>query len=423
MEIKTNSLDKSKQEVEFELSYQDLTPFFDKALIKYRDKAIISGFRKGKAPLSMIKRLYGDAIEHGSLEDIANDVFKDYLKNNNINPLGEGALVDINYEPKQKFTFKVQFETKPEINDLKYKDFEAIKTIYPVDDHIVDDEIYYLRSKHCTYEDAEEAKDDNSVITADIHKLDDNGLEIIGEHEKDVKFYLDDKQMNKELKEQIKTYKLNEEKILTIHNNDKVERYRGKATKIQKVVLPELNEEFYKKVSKKEVKDENQFRELIKEDLERIYENMTEQDVKNNIISELIKLNDIPVPDVLVTNILDSYIEDMKKKNPKRELPPDFDENEFRKTKRSDAILQVKWYLIRDKIIELEKLEVTLEDLEPIIKTDSEKYGIEQDKIRKIYETNPDVRHRILDDKVMDFLLKNAKIKEVIHKHEHNITT
>lgn len=422
MEFKTNKLDKCNQEVEFDLTYSDLTPYFDKALKQYRDKATIQGFRKGKAPLSLLKKMYGEAVEYGALEQIANDVFKDYLKNNNINPLGEGVLLDIKYDPQQALKFKVQYETKPEIENLKYKDFEVTKIIYPVDDHIIDDEIYYLRSKNCTYEIASEALDEDYLITLDVHKLDENEIEIIGQHEKDVKFYLNDAQLGKELKEQLKSFKVNEEKILRIRNNDKTEKYRAKATKIEKIILPDLNDDFYKKVSKKDVKDENEFRQFIKEDLERIYKNMSEQDLKNNVISELIKLNDIEVPNVLVENILDSYIEEVKRQNAKRELPLDFNIEEYRKTRKADAILQVKWYLIRDKIIELEKLEVSGEDLKSVIKADSEKYGIEEEKLKKLYEKNRDVSYRILDDKVMDLLESNARIKESIHKHEHKIT-
>jgi trigger factor len=112
----------------------------------------------------------------------------------------------------------------------------------------------------------------------------------------------------------------------------------------------------------------------------------------------------------------------MKRQNPKRELPADFNEEEYRKTRRTDAILQVKWFLIKDKIAETEKLEVTNEDLEPLIKSDAEKYGMDVEKIKKIYENNTDVKYRVLEDKVMDLLVKNAKVKETVHKHEHNIT-
>src|SRR5207245_1147497 len=100
VEFKLNVIDKTKQEVEFEIPYADLAPYFEKSYKKYQKKAAIPGFRKGKAPLPMLKRMYGEMIEQGSLEDVANDVFRDYLKENHVHPVSEGALTDLNFEPK-----------------------------------------------------------------------------------------------------------------------------------------------------------------------------------------------------------------------------------------------------------------------------------------------------------------------------------
>lgn len=424
MEIKTNSIDKVKQEVEFDIPYSELTPHFDKALVKYKNKVNIPGFRKGKAPVSMIKKMYGDMIEQGSLEDVANDVFKEYLKNNNVPILGEGVLVDMDYQPKETFKFKITYEVNPEFEVTAYKGFDVTKTIYPVNDHTIDDEIQYLRSKHSTYEETQKAEDNEHVLTLDIQKLDDAGTPIIGQHEKDMKFYLSDDHMNKDLKNQLMGFSVGEERLLIIpvEGQEKPEKYQAAAMKIEKVVLPEMTSEFFKKVYKEDIKDEAEFRNKIKEELEKIYFNMQEQELKNNIINELVKLNDVPVPDVLVDNVLNNNIEEIKNQNPKRELPKDFNEEEYRKTRRADAILQVKWYMIRDKIIELEKIEVTDADIEPLVEEDSKKYSIPADKLRNIYKENAEVKYRLLDKKLMDFLIQNANIKEVVHTHEHKIT-
>jgi FKBP-type peptidyl-prolyl cis-trans isomerase (trigger factor) len=120
---------------------------------------------------------------------------------------------------------------------------------------------------------------------------------------------------------------------------------------------------------------------------------------------------------------LKSYIDDIKSQSPKRELPADFNEDEYKKTRRVDAILQVKWYLIRDKIEALEKIEVTDKDMEPLIEADSKKYNIPAEKLKKVYENNSDIKFRILDNKILDFLIRNSKIKETVHKHEHKIKT
>jgi trigger factor len=419
MEVKTNKINDVKQEVEFEVSYADLAPHFEKAYKKFQRKAEIPGFRKGKAPVSILKRKYGEMIEQGSLEDVANDVFRDYLKDNHVHPLGEGSLVDMDYQPQSLLTFKVRFEVKPEINLAEYKGVEVNKTVYRIDDKMIEDEIKYLRSKHVTYEDAQKAEGSENVVTLDVQKLDDTGVELIGQSDKDVRFYLNDPQINKEFKEQLDQITPGEERILMLNSpnpedNGKIEKYKVHCIKIEKIIFPELNEEFFKKTYNDDsIKTIQDFRTKVKTDLEGIYKNISDQELRNNIVNELIKLNDVPVPDTLVENILDSYIEDTKNQNPKRQLPKEFDTEEFRKTKRVDAILQVKWYLIRDKIIVAEKIEVSDDDLLPVIEADAKKYNLPVDKIRSVYEKNPDVKYRILDDKLMKFLIDNAKVKEV----------
>lgn len=422
MEFKVNKIDAVKQEVEFELTYADLAPHFEKAFQKYQKKAEIPGFRKGKAPVSMIKRMYGDMIEQASLEDVANDVYKNYLDENKVQPLGEAQMVDMDYEAKQIFKFKIKYETRPDFELAEYKGVEVNRTIHNVDEKMIDDEVKYLQSKHVTYEEAPKADGDEFTITMDVQKLDDAGIEIIGQGDKDVRFYLNDPQINKEFKEQLEEVAVGEERILNLpaQEEGKTEKYKVLCKKVEKVVFPELNEEFFKNIYKdEEIKSIEAFREKVKNDLEGIYKNIGDQEIRNNIVNELIKLNDITAPDALVENILNSYIEDVKNQNPKRQLPKEFDEEEYRKQKRVDAILQVKWYLIRDKIIEAEKMEVTDKDIEPVIEADAKKYNLPVDKIKSVYENNPDVKYRVLDDKLMNFLIENAKIKDV-EKHDHS---
>ncbi len=421
MEFKINKIDAVKQEVEFELSYSDLAPFFEKAFAKYQKKAEISGFRKGKAPVSMIKRMYGEMIEQASLEDVANDIYKKYLDENHVHPLGEAQMVDMDYEPKQVFKFKIKYEVKPEFELADYKGIELNRTVHAITENTIDEEVKYIQSKHVTHVEAEKADDDEYTITMDVQKLDETGTEIIGQSDKDVRFYLNDPQINKEFKEQIEQISVGDERVLILPGQEEgnIEKYKVTCKKVEKVVFPELNEEFFKLVFRdEEFKTVEEFREKVKKDLEGMFRNISEQEVRNNIVSELIKVNDITAPDTLVENILNSYVEDMKNQNPKRQLPPDFDEEEYRNSKRVEAILQVKWYLIRDKIIELEKMEVTDKDLEPIIEADAKKYNLPVDKIKTVYENNPDVKYRVLDDKLMTFLLDNAKITDIERKDE-----
>jgi trigger factor len=421
MEIKTNKIDNVKHEVEFELNYSDLQPYFEKQYKKYQKTASIDGFRKGKAPLFLIKQRYGTLIEKSSLEDIANDVYKEYLENEKINPVGNAELIDIDYEDKQSFKFKVKYEILPKFELAEYKGLEVNKTIYEVDDKIIDEEIKYLQHKHNTFEDTNQAEDNEYVITADIQILDDTGVELIGQTDKDVQFYLNDPQLNKEFISQLESISVGEQRILNIpsEDNTKTEKYKITCKKIQKVILPELNEEFFKKLYPAEdIKSLDDLKNKIKGNLENLYKDISERELENNIIDEIIRLNDITVPDALANHILDSNIEEIKNRNPKRKLPDDFNEVEYRKEKKVDAVLQVKWLLIRDKIIEKENINVNDSDYEEIIEHDAKKYNLPQDKLRNIYLKNNELKNKLLENKLLKFLKENAIIKEVKKKQE-----
>ncbi len=72
MELKINQLSDSQQEIEVSLEYNEITAEIDEAYQEERKNITIDGFRKGKAPMGMVKKLYGEAIEYKASENIAN---------------------------------------------------------------------------------------------------------------------------------------------------------------------------------------------------------------------------------------------------------------------------------------------------------------------------------------------------------------
>jgi trigger factor len=75
VEVTIQDLSEVSREVEIKATPEELQPHFNKAYADYRKKVEIRGFRKGKAPVDIVKKLYGDLIEHDSLESIAPQIF------------------------------------------------------------------------------------------------------------------------------------------------------------------------------------------------------------------------------------------------------------------------------------------------------------------------------------------------------------
>lgn len=431
METNIKELEGCKREFEAVLGYDELTPYFDKAIEEYRQKAVIPGFRKGKAPAGMIKKRFGEAIEYNALEDIANEVFSKYMIDNKVDMIGHGKMTDMDYESKDKFTFKVEFEVKPEIKLDNYMGFELTKKKYTIDDSLVDEEVNYHKLNNAELAMDAQATDDDFVVTADVQVLDEGGNIIIGQGQKDVKLFLGNKELLPEFKSALEGIKEGEDRVITTKTKSGDEqKVQLTATKVEKMIYPELNEELFKKVTgKDDIKTEEEFRAEIKSELEKIYNSNADRQMENELISEVVKNNDISVPDTFVNAIMKSILEDYKKQLPKNYELTNEQLEEFSKSRRADAIFQAKWYLIREKIAEMENLEAGEEDFMKLAEENASRFNIPADKLVEVYKENSDIKSNIITRKVLEFLEKNAKITEEeevkkfephAHDHEHD---
>jgi len=414
LETNFKDIDNVKKELEFILSYDELKPHFDKALLKYRNKATIPGFRKGKAPLDMVKKIVGDSVEYSSLEDIANEVFKNHIVDNDIDIINVGSITDFNYEPKLRFQFKIEFEVKPEINLEQYKGLELKRKKYKIQDKIIDEEINYHKLQLSSLEIDGEALDDEYLVTLDMQNLDDKGNIIVGESQKDLKIYLGNKNIEKDFYHGLQHIKENESRVIDTKNSEgENQKVQVTATKIEKIIFPEMNEEYFKKITgKDDVKTLEDYKNSIRTELEKYYDNITNQSLRNEIINELLKINSVDVPEAFIENILNNMADDFKKKEAGKRKISDEELDEYKKTNRVDAIKQAKWFLIREKIVELEDIKANEDDIKKFAEDIAGKYNMPVDKLVELYAKSPDIKSQIETDKVFNFLIDNAKITD-----------
>ena len=437
MDIKIKDLENCAKEFDAVLTYDELKPHFEKAILKYKNKAAIPGFRKGKAPLGMIKKMYGDSIEYSALEEICNDVFKDYVKEHKIDILEVGSILDMDYKPKEEFKFAVSYEVYPDNKLNDYNGLELTKIKNVIDDTLVDEEIKYHTMRNAGTEIDGQALDENYIVTVDLQNLDEKGNVLEGESQKNIRTFLNNPDIFPEFKEGFKNIKEGETRIIDSKNSKgEPKKVQITCTKVEKVVPPEMNEEFFQKVTGKEdVKTEEEFKAAIKNQLQEIYDNNSKMKLNNDVINEMIKINDFIVPEKYIRVITDSMVENEKKERKNKPGSADLNEEEYRKSQRVSAIKQAKWYLIREKMIEDLKLDISDADYEKKAEGLSKSYNIPIDKVVEYYKTSPDIKMEILNDKVIDLILDKAKIteKETVrskesesqkhdhaHDHDHN---
>ncbi len=418
MEVSITDITDVEKEIQIRATAEELIPHFDQAYRKFQPDIEIRGFRKGKVPLDLVKRLHGETIEYKSLDTIASDMYRRVIEERNIHPIGEPVLVDIDYKRGEALHFKIKYEVKPVFDLREYKGIAVEKIVHRVTDKELEEEILRLRRANGTLDNADTASDDEHIVTTDIQQLDDGGAPLIGKKNADVRLYLADETLAPELREGLRNAGPGAvRRVVVMHDHDgsqHKEPLELAVTKVEKLSLPPLDDAFVRKITKNKVQTVDEFRTSLRTDLEAYWRERTERKLADAIIGEIVRRHDVTVPESLVNGVLDNLIEELKSRTQNKKLPPDFDEGEFRKANRGYAVFQAKWYLIRERIIEAEKIEVGEDDLRMLAEREAAKLGIEKDRLLQYYHSSSTVRDRIVSDKLMAFLAASQKIKETV---------
>lgn len=416
MQVTINTLSDVKQEATIELVHDELQPHFDQAYAKYRAKVELKGFRKGKAPLAMVKKLYGEAIEHEALDDIANTFYHQAMQERNIQPLGRPSMVDMDFKRGERFQFRIEYEVKPPVELKTYKGIAVERLAHTVSDQEVDEEIQQLRKANSTTSPATTVTDDEHIVTADVQELDEAGTPLIGRKSNGVRFYLSDPSLATEIRDALRSAAVGQPVQVTYESThgDHSHTVRLAVTPkaIERVHLPEFDETLVKKVTRDAVTSPDAFKISLRDDLQRYWSERAEAKVADDIASEIVRQHEITVPEAFVEALLDSYIEELRGRSRDRSLPAGFDEKKYREERRTQAVWQAKWMMIKERIAEVESLTVTDEDIDVLATEEAARAGLDKEKLLPHYKKSEAVRDRVLSGKIMGFLKQHARIAE-----------
>ncbi|HTP80242.1 MAG TPA: trigger factor [Bacteroidota bacterium] len=417
MEITVHTLSDVSREIEIRADEADLRPHLEKAYNDFRPKIEVKGFRKGKVPMEMIKKIYGDAIEQDSLQDIATEIYRNVVKEKDLKPIGDPALVDMNYKKGESLSFRIKYDVRPKIELKEYKSVPVEKVVHRVTDEEVEDEILRLRRMNATTENVQAATDSEHIVVVEMQELDEAGVPLIGKKRENVRFYLADEELEEPFKQALKTASVGGEYIVRFEHQhgDHSHKVHSKLTakKVEKVSLPPLDDAFVSKITKEKTKTVEAFREGLRADLIAYWETKMQRQVVNSLTAELLRRHDFQVPESLVRSVLEGLLEEVRNEYPGKQLPENFDVNKFNEQNRAYAIAQSKWVLLREELIKAEKVEATDEDLRKLADEESSKIKIDKERLINYYKTSEQIRERIVGDKLVRMLVDSAKIKEV----------
>jgi trigger factor len=420
VEVNVQSISEVSRTVEITATPEELAPHFEKAYLEYRKKIEIRGFRKGKAPIDIVKKLYGDLIENDSLNDIATELYRKAIKEKELKPIGEPVLVDMDYKHGEPFRCKIQYDVRPEIKIQNYKGIPVEKIVHTITDAEIEKELVRLQRVHATMEEVDAVTNTEHIVTATLQDLDDSGAPIVGRKSENIRFYLADEQLEKPFKDALqKAEKNGEYRVQFEHSHgEHMHTVNTMITvkKVEKVILAALDDALVAKVTKDKFTTVDSLRTSIREDIVSYWKEKTDRQVINSLTAEIIRRHSFQVPESLIRSVLEGLQEEVKNEYPNKKLPDDFNQEKFNEENREYAIYQAKWALLREELIKAENISASDEDLEKLAEEESAKIKIPKERLISYYKTSEQIKDRLIGDKLLKFLIDSAKITEVPEK-------
>ena len=280
----------------------------DKAYLDNRKKFAVNGFRKGKVPKHVLEMYYGKGLFY---EDALNDLFAEHYpailekEKENFTPVGDPAL-SVEEISDEKVVLTATTPVKPDVTIEKYTGIKIEKFEYTVTDADVDKEIDSTRERFAESVDVtDRAAQNGDTVNIDFEgKMD--GVAFDGGSAQGYDLTLGAGQFIAGFEEQVVGMNVGETKDVnvTFPEDYQAENLKGKPAvftvtvhKITGKVLPELNEEFAKKVGSDSV---DAYRAKVRERLEKAAASRSINETENSIITEIAKTASAEIPDAMI---------------------------------------------------------------------------------------------------------------------------
>ncbi|OPX25472.1 MAG: trigger factor [Candidatus Cloacimonas sp. 4484_140] len=406
---KIEKLSDTKRKMSFSVPKDVAQKDYETTLKGFSRYVSLPGFRKGRAPLKTIERMYKDQIKQGFFEDTVPKYYKQALEEldkMDIHPINQGVLEDTDWEPEKDMELSFIFEVNPEIELKEYKNFSVEFEPEKVTKKMIDGELSRLQKSYATISDKDTPSEKGDVINYTTLKFD--GKDITKKEESSYK--IGQEIYGKAFDEALIGAEKGNEIIATVELGPQDEKDKSKkmemvlkVNEVKKVELPELNDDFAKQVgefdSLKTLKDE------IKKDFDEQVSQRNKSQIRSLILQTIIEKNPFEVPESFV----DNYAEDMMKKYTQQQknlnaetLAP------MKKIYKSYAENEIRIYYVMNRLKELEKVEVSDEEIENEIKSSAEKMGMDVEKYKELYKKQID-KEEIKESLISDKIIKNIE--------------
>jgi trigger factor len=414
-----------RRELELEIPAEEVTKKIESVAKEFARVANVPGFRRGKAPISLIRRKFADDIRGEVLQSLVPERVEKAVAEQKLTPVSQPQVDKLDFNEGQPLKFRAVFEVLPEFELGNYQGLEFEMPTMDVTDEDVAKALEETRERAAAFAPVEgRAIQDGDFAQVKLLGTPEGGGDPL--QADSVLCHIGAEETMEPFNANLKGASAGEHKNFDVDYPTeypdpklagKKYHYAVEVLGIKTKKLPELNDEFAKDVSEAGTLDE--LKKKVREGLGHQRDHKHKELLHEKVLAEIVKLHEFPVPEALVEHQMDVRLERVVRSLATQGVDPravNVDWVTLRRRQEERAKDDVKAELIIDRIATAENIDVTDEEVMHELEHMASHGGESAEALRARLTkqgTLDRMKSKLRSDKTLDWLAQNAKIKTV----------
>ena len=408
METNLKEINSYTRQLDITIAWELIQDEYEKEFSRARSSFSMKGFRKGKVPEQIVKKNLGPSIEAHFAEDSINSYYRQALDELKLAPINQASIDNLEFREGLALSFSARFEVNPEIMLPKYQKKFKIKAVrYMAGNEDIEQALTQYQEQHASIKTIESGAETGHFIRGDFNVLDDSGLPIVGSKMENQYIRLGFGLFKEDAEKVFIGAKEGDEVTVSIQNKENTVKYHVKINRVEEQILPDIDDELAKTINEN-TNTLTELKNVIKDELQASLDNDHKELVRKEIIDYFVQNTKVEAPESMVSLYLEQIKDDLEKRN------QPFDEKQMKENYQSHSEWNIKWYLIKDQIIENEALDISDEELDGKIQDTISKNQKNETQIKSFYKQSKNKQQlfsKMLIDKLFARLSEFAKVK------------
>lgn len=427
MQTKQTASEGLKRAYTITITADEIAAKIDGEIKKIAPQVKMPGFRPGKVPANLVKKMHGEAIHDQVVNDAIRDSIDQMIKSEGLRPAMQPAVaLTPGYEQGKDVELQVELEVLPQIDAPSIDGLKLERLMVPVSDEAIEDALKNIAGQNKSYKDAPKTKkaaEGDQLIIDFVGKLD--GVEFEGGKAEDAALVLGSGAFIPGFEDQLVGVKTGDEKTITVTFPEayQAEHLAGKEATFDITVKQvkvetetKIDDEFAKNLGLDSLE---KLQDIMRGQLEQQTAGLTRTQMKRSLLDQLAAGHDFEVPSKMVEAEFDQIWHQLQQEAAKEEDP----EAAMKQIEEEKADYQaiaerrVRLGLLLSEIGQANGVEVTGQEMSILIQQAAQQYR-EQDRERFVQYIQQDpmaaaqLRAPLYEDKVVDFLFDKAEVTD-----------